>query len=397
VNIRPESSERAASIDLNPDLGFATITPAMIEKEHSRVGHELKRNPPFIEMASLDAIRHWVQGIGDRNPLWQDEGYARQSRWGDVIAPPSLVLALAPHGSSGFRGVHGWHMGISIEMHDEPISRNQVFDTYSILESIKEVHSAYVGRRTWDQTYRTDLLDRDSRQLVAVLRSSTRRFERNEGRKIAKYGKRVRQTYSEDQLRDIATAILAETPRGADPRFVEDVAVGDSLGEIKRGPLTSNDCIAFVRGWGGAYVMANGNMWEFVRKHPGAFPLDDSGVPDSPERTHWSDKFAQAVGAPAAFDYGPQRESWCCTLLTNWMGDDAIVRSFSARVLLPNYHGDLVCLSGEVAAVDLAASRVEVTFGGRNQLGETVVDGTGSIELLSRARDQSVSSKEKSA
>lgn len=134
--------------------------------------------------------------------------------------------------------------------------------------------------------------------------------------------------------------------------------------------------------------MANADMWEFVRKHPGAFPLDASGVPDSPERTHWSDKFAQAVGAPAAFDYGPQRESWCCTLLTNWMGDDAILRSFSARVLLPNYHGDLVCLRGQVAGVDVVSRRVEVTFDGHNQLGEKVADGKGSIELLSRRHEQ---------
>lgn len=36
------------------------------------------------------AIRKVAQAIGDPNPLWQDEEYAKKARYGGIIAPPSF-------------------------------------------------------------------------------------------------------------------------------------------------------------------------------------------------------------------------------------------------------------------------------------------------------------------
>jgi hypothetical protein len=145
------------------------------------------------------------------------------------------------------------------------------------------------------------------------------------------------------------------------------------------------DCIAFVTGWGGAFLFAHGFAHDFLKRHPDAFPRNESNIPDSPERTHWVDKFAQAIGAPAAFDYGPQRIAWCGTLLTNWMGDAGILRRLHPRILRPNYHGDTVWITGSVSSVSVAERKVEVSLEGRNQLDEVVADGTATVELPSRA------------
>ncbi len=39
-------------------------------------------------------IRRFSQTIGDRNPLYSDEKYAKKSRYGSIIAPPTLIFEL---------------------------------------------------------------------------------------------------------------------------------------------------------------------------------------------------------------------------------------------------------------------------------------------------------------
>ena len=39
-------------------------------------------------------IRKFVQAVGDSNPLWQDEEYAKTTKHGGVVAPPWLLCAL---------------------------------------------------------------------------------------------------------------------------------------------------------------------------------------------------------------------------------------------------------------------------------------------------------------
>ncbi len=73
------------------DLG-TPITDEMIALARSMIGveHLVK---PNCEVASQDAIRHWCYGIGDTNPLYLDEDYARGTRYGGIIAPPNFLVA----------------------------------------------------------------------------------------------------------------------------------------------------------------------------------------------------------------------------------------------------------------------------------------------------------------
>ena len=48
---------------------------------------------PWVTRASPDAIRHFALGVGDDNPLWWDEGYARASARGRMYAPPTFLYA----------------------------------------------------------------------------------------------------------------------------------------------------------------------------------------------------------------------------------------------------------------------------------------------------------------
>jgi acyl dehydratase len=40
---------------------------------------------------NVPMIRHWVDALDDRNPVYLDEEVARQSRFGGIVAPPAML------------------------------------------------------------------------------------------------------------------------------------------------------------------------------------------------------------------------------------------------------------------------------------------------------------------
>lgn len=360
-----------------------SATAEMLARERARIGSELNRPQMYIEVASKDALRHWAWGIGDRNPLWTDEEYARQTPWGDLLAPSTIVLSMM-RSALGLPGLHGWHLHTTFEW-PGPIRRDTRFAGRSFFEALDEVESRYANGIAYDQTIRHEIHNPQTDEPVVTIRSVSRRFERAAGARARKYPAREKQTYTDAELAEIYAGYDREVIRGSTPRYLEDVTTGEELPTIVRGPLTVMDCIAFELGWGGAFLFAHGFAYDFLKKHPDAFPRNGSNIPDTPERTHWVDSFAQSIGAPAAFDYGPQRIAWCGTLITNWIGDAGVLRRLHSRLLLPNYHGDTVWMTGRVERVRAEEQLVELTYEGRNQHDEIVIDGTGSVELPSRS------------
>ena len=61
------------------------------EELRSKIGIE---SAPEVYEIEKGMIRRFVLAIDDPNPLWQDEEYARKSRYGGIIAPPTFVLTI---------------------------------------------------------------------------------------------------------------------------------------------------------------------------------------------------------------------------------------------------------------------------------------------------------------
>ena len=88
-----------------------------------------------------------------------------------------------------------------------------------------------------------------------------------------------------------------EEIRGAEPRYWEDVKEGQELPHVVKGPLRVTDNIAWKIGWGFMpFVYAHKVAVDLYKKHPHAFILNESGIPDVPERVHWDTEFARRVG-----------------------------------------------------------------------------------------------------
>ncbi len=48
------------------------------------------RSTGFNVEVSIDTSRHFVNGYGDTNPLYTDPDYAAKTRWGTLIAAPTM-------------------------------------------------------------------------------------------------------------------------------------------------------------------------------------------------------------------------------------------------------------------------------------------------------------------
>jgi hypothetical protein len=92
------------------------------------------------------------------------------------------------------------------------------------------------------------------------------------------------------------------------------------------------------------------------------------------------------VGAPGAYDYGPERCSWLTHHLTNWMGDDGFLRKSNCQIRRHNPEGDMLFIKGAVKRKFIEGGRrlVEIEQEARNQDGELSAMGTGVVELPSR-------------
>ncbi len=212
------------------------------------------------------------------------------------------------------------------------------------------------------------------------------RTERDTAREREKYEPVKQHSYTDEELERIDEVYAQEIPRGAEPRYWEDVAVGDEIGPMVRGPFRATDAIAWEVGWGGRFASTGKFNYDYRRRHPGAYSKNHLGVPDIPERVHWETDFAREVGVPALYDYGPQRVSWGGNLMTNWIGDDGWLKRMWVQVRRFNIEGDVQWYRGSVIDKRVVAGECEVVcdLWAENQRGEDTAPAQAIALLPSR-------------
>jgi hypothetical protein len=167
---------------------------------------------------------------------------------------------------------------------------------------------------------------------------------------------------------------------------VEDVVVGEELPTRYRGPMVIGDIIAWLMGNGRHEIFPYRLNWKNRQRMGGFYSRNEFGAWDSAMRVHWDDRYAQSVGAPRAYDYGMLRNAWLLQMVTDWMGDDAVIVAADDRITGFNTLGDLTRLTGRVTAVDDAPPwpEVELSVECTNQREETTAGGTVRVRLPSR-------------
>ena len=369
---------------------FPKITDEALDDLRRRIGVRIGATAePWCYEATRDNIRHYAHGIGDDNPLWCDPSYAQGTKYGDVVAPPSFLFAtdrIISGYVGGLPGVHAMWSGADWKWL-KPVRRNDEIKTEAVLKDLIERDTSFAGRAV-QQIYNVKFYNQHG-DIVADADSWCFRTERDhareKGTKYADLKKRAPPRYTDEELAAFYRLYAEEEIRGALQRYWEDIAIGEPLPAMAKGPMTVTGFIAFAQGWGGLYIRANKLNWRQVHAHPGLGIKNRFGIPDCPERVHWEEEFALRVGAPGAYDYGPERCSWLTHHMTNWMGDDGFLRRATCKIRRHNPAGDLLVITGKVTGKRVEDGRhlVDIEQEARNQDGELSVLGTGVVELPS--------------
>jgi acyl dehydratase len=377
---------------------FGVLTDAAIERSRQRLGVPLPQyTPPHNYEVTWDGVRHFAFGYGDDNPLFCDPGYAARTRWGSLIAPPTFHYTMgedaAPRPDPAvkallkgdpFAGLGSYQAVMEYEWW-RPL---QLGDRCRVLQTQVGVEPkvSSFGGRSAHITYGFFYVNGDG-QPHAIRRGTWINAERHSSKKRAK---EVLEPvpYTPEQLAEIDAAYDAETRRGAEPRYWEDVSVGDEIQPRVKGPLVTTDVVVWHLGWGmqltppGAFGIAR----RVRRKVPGLYPPNKLNIPDTVQRLHWEPERARELGLPMSYDYGGMRETWLVHALTEWMGDDAWLWRMRCEHRKFNYMGDATWVRGRVTGKSHAEGRNEVHLEIRceNQRGEVTTPGAAVVLLPSR-------------
>jgi acyl dehydratase len=381
----------------------AGITEEGVARLRARIGvPEPNPAPPHYRCPTTDAFRHVAEAYGDDNPLWCDPAYAAGTRWGGPIASPALAggdsligddevpEVAAEHRElmrgDPLRGVHAYYSASSREWW-APLRPDRALRRRNALVGVLDKPSEFAGRSVHEWTAQ---VFRDDESLLAAQLRLMVRTERGEARERGSERDRTGpEPYSDEQLATIDEQYARERPRGAEPRWWEDVREGDELDPLVKGPLTVTDMICWHAGMGmGLYRVAPLRLgYENRRRIPRFYHRDELNIPDVMQRVHWDPAFARKAGNVTTFDYGRMRETWLIHLCTDWMGDDAWLWTLDCEFRHFNYVGDTHWMRGAVTRRYLAEGdrpAVDVALRGENQRGEVTTPARATVLLPSR-------------
>ncbi|MGE0308523.1 MAG: MaoC family dehydratase N-terminal domain-containing protein [Acidimicrobiia bacterium] len=377
---------------------YGKITPEGIEKMRGRIGVRQPGVPAWFREAHHDSMRHFAWSFGDDNPLFGEPDYGASSRWGTIVAPPFYVLNLqdpvAPPIPRELRdktrgalaGLHEFHAGSEFWFYRPVVPGDRAYSARWVSD-VREKVSEFGGGRSVIRDEIEYVEAADGHPLMKHFQWLVH-TERDTARKAGAEKKKTEPpSYTPEEIDAIEDEIVSEVRRGSEPRFVEDVQIGDDLGRVTKGPMTITDIIGAHIGRGPGHYQW-GPLELSVRKrrtHPGFYTRNEFGGWDVVQRVHWDQDFARSIGTARIYDYGTMRLNWLTHLLTNWMGDDGFVMRLRCEFRKFNYIGDVSRVTGRVTAKNPDGT-IEVAVSCVNQRGEDTCPAEATIALPSRER-----------
>jgi len=351
----------------------------------------LRRRHCWNKEATKDSIRHFAHGYGDDNPLYTDPTYAVDTVWGDVVAPPTWLYTVdrtvvAPK-LPGIQWIHGGNR-FEFERPVQPGDRFHVEVRQTNCERKERPGSTDIVLQEGETKY---FDQRDD--LVATSVCRTLRVPRppagggDEGGNGDDDGPEI-ERWTTEALQEIEEKVLAQTRRGAETRYWDTVSEGDTLEERIKGPLSLTDILCWYAGYGTPLYNANEMFVRERQRHPGeAYRREDIGIYEHAAMGHLDPTVAAGVGAPKAYDVGPQRITWLLQVVTDWIGDNGFVRAVDTRLQGMHFIGDVLYCRGTVTDrrtdASTGARLLDIELRGVNQHDEVRITGDCTVQLPS--------------
>ena len=352
------------------------------------------------QYCTTDLIRHYCEATGDwRNPLWLSDEYARNTRWGGIIAPPTFTDAIVqPYAGKmatddelepyPFKSFFNLPNGTTRWMF-KPIRPGDKFHVVEVDLGLTEVEPTRPApARQFDDVIRKIIYNQRD-EIVAINDRHMDTTINHELKGAPFWGLRKRRRLT-DQERDAITDGYENMKlRGAETLFWEDVKVGEEVWPLTLGPLTVYDNVCAYAGIVQSHAVAFDAEWQRIKRvfhfswlDPEVNAWTCSGICHMVDDKGHADIFSG--GAAVSFYF--QIEGLLSRMLCNWMGDDGFLKKLDDRVPVLPIVGEVLCNQGKVTRkyVEGDEHLVDLDVWTDNLDGERLLTGNATVRLASR-------------
>ena len=309
--------------------------------------------PVFHRVASRDLILHMAYAADCWNPLWSDEYYARNTRWGGIIAQPMFLNCISHGGTVDYFLKVPPEVGVVkvtvCHSYDffKPIYIDDSFRVFIGRHKLEDItRSGETSHRKFKHNVEVNYINQRD-QLVGIFRRADIAEIFLPGTVVLPPDLKFTQeyVYTPDQIAAIDRLSEEFEVRGSQIRYWEDVNEGDDLKGLVMGPVTPFDSIIGIQSYGiGLFPMSE------VRRKTSERVLVDpvTNIPHKSVEFHITEQGARLNRShcttlfPATFEY------FFCRLVSNWMGDDGFLRKLEWKKLINVPIGDTIFGCGKV-------------------------------------------------
>ena len=325
----------------------------------------------YNETVTVDTIGRFARALGDSNPLFSAPHYrsTRSSAIGDdepyrrgadtlpepFQAPPLLECCICStfiggkmprlRGVSVFDAGTKWERFLPIRPGDSFSAQTENLGVREITRpgtSVSSVSAVSAGRLLLRE-HRIDLFNQRGELVSSLTARSAIKCSppanAEESARPANIAQGGRPRYTEEELERVYANLDAQLEgtfrRGAEPRYWEDVEIGQQLPEQIIGPYDESDAQALMAAIGAANAFAT--KWAAIRSRKGQGVTDpETGARRHPIDRHNSDTIARAQGLPRAIVSGIHSQALLGKAVSDWMGDDGFLRILDCQCRNPS-------------------------------------------------------------
>ncbi len=329
--------------------------------------------------ANIETLKRFGDGIGDYNPLYRNEEYAKKSHFGMLTAPPSFVFSLTIGNKVADTG----------DIKPDRIS-TQYFPVNYAGTEMEFFRPIWIGDRIRVKETVGDVYRKVSQRVGPILfckglnsyYNQRHELVANSNVLMARYlniGKAIeydRKPKAGAAPEPADPLVHERKRRGAEPRYWEDVTEGEELPTLKKGTYTVSELFFWT-----LHVAGATRTTRAQNEAEGSAELGGSGRFDA-------EHALKRRNMPGQFDIGPQRISWLIQMVTDWMGDDAFLKKHYSSIRQPNIVGDTNTVKGKVVKkyVENGEHLVDVEVANENQAGSISASARATVCLLSKSK-----------
>jgi hypothetical protein len=335
----------------------------------------------FNTQVTRDSIKHFVDAIGDLNPLFRDREYAKKTKYGCLIAPPVILYSIAYA-----------HYPEHPLQEFSPLYAGDDYEWFSPISEGDEID--------WKTTFPTDIKTKQTKTSgTTAFLYGKHEFSRHQdgvplatcnfwlvvvkhlegAQLIAGSGPDKFPEHTEEYIKEVYAAQDRELVRGAEPRYWEDVEVGEELTPVVRGPFTVGEYVSWIIA-AGEYYYCSDRLYRFIHEQTGW------GIYNPALKVYQNFKdsgydFHGKVGG-----WGSQRTSWVDMVLTNWMGDEGFLWKLRSEHRRYGGYGNVFWCKAKVTKkyADEGRYCVDIDCWVEDQTGDVILRGNATVLLPSR-------------